>query len=196
MSFSSDNQPKTRVVKHARVINPVPGMRYFQLVFGEKTTASDPRVTACHTPVSYLAQGSLRECFCDCGALAFVSDYVLRKGNVKSCGHVRADQLRGARKTYAPRGQLVDLKNQIRIERSKHVLARLSHDLAAEDQSYKKLLDLYNAKKAAQMQIAMAGQTQPAAFYDPKPVQVAPGDPLPQVPPYWQSGEFNFPVKK
>lgn len=65
------------------------------------------------TPRSYLVQGSLWACLCDCGEVAYYPENVLKRQMVKSCGCIRYAGLQRAFLDSGKKTELADLRRQI-----------------------------------------------------------------------------------
>ncbi len=68
------------------------GQRFGRLVAGDLVRFVQEHELFHETPVSYLQQGRLRECLCDCGQRRLISESILASGRIQSCGCLRQDQ--------------------------------------------------------------------------------------------------------
>lgn len=71
-----------------------PGQRIGQLVVVDLVRHVQTHPLYLTTPISYLRQGRLYECLCDCGQAVLYSESVLAPGTLKSCGCLRQAKAR------------------------------------------------------------------------------------------------------
>ena len=134
-------------------ISPVEGLQHGRLTLISRTTASDPRVLKAATPPSYLDQGALWECHCSCGAICFYSNFALKKGKIKSCGCLRRSKIASKATTRVPNTELRVIRDSMKIQRGKHMHARMNGNGQAENEAYEELVRLYNRKRELEIQI-------------------------------------------
>lgn len=72
------------------------GMRLGLLQIGDLVLNVQEHPLFSETPISYLQQGKLRACACDCGRVRLFAESILAANRLRSCGCVRAKIRQGA----------------------------------------------------------------------------------------------------
>lgn len=89
-----------------------PGVKIGRLTVGELVPGVKTHPCYETTPISYLRQGRLRECVCDCGEVRLVSETHLATGKIKSCGCLKKE-----RKALSERQQISKLELKLQNDR-------------------------------------------------------------------------------
>lgn len=104
-------------------INVVSGIRIGRLTIGELAHWVKEHPAYELTPISYLRQGRLRECFCDCGEIRLISETHLATGRIKSCGCLRRERKELGLKKKVSKIEMemeqARLTGQLRMEQAK-----------------------------------------------------------------------------
>lgn len=99
------------------------GVRIGRLLIGELVRFVQDHELFYLTPTSYLQQGRLRECVCDCGQRRLISESILATGRLQSCGCLRAEIRSSASmskvKRLQDKAEQTNLQLQIQIEQAK-----------------------------------------------------------------------------
>lgn len=114
------------------------GVKVGKLEMIEPVKASEPRVVESRTPFSYIAQGSLWECKCDCGTICYISEYQLERQKVKSCGCIG----RSRHASVLFRAERVNKLNQIRAKIKENQSAHAQARRKGNQQEENRLFDL------------------------------------------------------
>lgn len=99
------------------------GMRLGRLFIGDLVRHVQEHPLYLETPVSYLQQGRLRECICDCSNMRLIAEAILATGRVKSCGCLRQEIRAKASQKKVGRLEVkaakANLLHRIKIEQAK-----------------------------------------------------------------------------
>ena len=131
----------------------VSGLKIGKLTVGERILPSDPKVIAAGTPDGYIRHGSLRECQCECGCICYVSEYILCRQQVKSCGCIRLEIRRRKFTEGASKQKLASVRQEIRTLRQKYMQARAKGDLKEETRLFDLIVAARNYEKSLTTEI-------------------------------------------
>lgn len=99
------------------------GLRIGRLCVGDLVRFVQTHPLFLETPTSYLQQGRLRECACDCGQVRLFAESILATGRIQSCGclrqEIRAAAAEGKLKRLQVKGAQTSNTVQIQIEQQR-----------------------------------------------------------------------------
>jgi hypothetical protein len=110
--------------------NEPTGLKFGRLLVGDLVRNVRDHELYDTTRASYISQGRLYECWCDCGQRVLLSENAIRGGRVQSCGCLRAEKRQKAYEEKLARAQRLadkrELTHKIRMAQDRLRLLKMA----------------------------------------------------------------------